>query len=87
MATKDDNTYWNAVKGRVSELADKASDKFLPRKMPKTAADIAPGADRLIGKGRTERIDAAVDDAVGGNTPKFKQGGLVRRGYGKARGA
>ena len=83
MATKDDNTYWNAVKGRVSELADKAVDKITPKKVPKTAADIAPGMDKLIGKGRASRIDAAVDEAVKG----YKKGGLVRRGFGKARGA
>jgi hypothetical protein len=79
MATKDENTYWNAVKGRVGELADKVT----PKKVPKTAADIAPGMDKLIGKGRASRIDAAVDEAVKG----YKKGGLVRRGFGKARGA
>lgn len=82
MATKDENTYWGAVKDRVGELAS----KVMPKK------DMTAKADKLVGTGRTRKIDDAVDAAVNGSEVKesrYKKGGLVRRGYGygKARGA
>ncbi|CAB4240871.1 hypothetical protein UFOVP228_78 [uncultured Caudovirales phage] len=75
----DDNTYWGAVKQRVRDLTGVTKHEQQVSKR-KAAIDAATDTGTTAPPPPTPKADNPAGIS-------FKSGGMVRRGYGKARGA